>query len=380
MPDREELTSRERIQTALRHERPDRLPLMESLWEGVPELWRMQGMPADVAPADYFGFDISFMSLDTSPRFEMPVQDRSDGYITYTDRFGYTCRKPDGKSGTLDFLDHPVKDRAAWEDVRRRLQLSDDPTEPARIDDASYFAHFDPYPTWDEALAKYVRAYDAGRYMLFTAYGPWEVAWRLRGFDGVLMDVAADPDWVGEIVRTYADLQLAVLAKCFDLGMKPDGFFMVEDLGCNHGTLISPASWRELFRPSLAKLGEFLAAEGVDLWMHCCGDVTALVDDFVECGLRVLQPLQVSAGMDMPELRKRYGKRLSYWGNISAAAMSGEWDPLEQDILRKVPLAVEGGYIFGSDHSVPPDISFDRYEQILRTARGAFDEVRGSCE
>ena len=104
----EQMTSRQRIKAAIRYQPVDRLPVQESPWEEVPDMWAKQGMPVDTAAgatsaaavADYFGFDMIGMSLDASPRFEQKIIERSGGYITYEDRFGYTAKKPDGRSGT----------------------------------------------------------------------------------------------------------------------------------------------------------------------------------------------------------------------------------------------------------------------------------------
>ena len=282
-------------------------------------------------------------------------------------------RKRDGVSGTMDFLGHVTADRQAWERIKPRFALSTDPGEPARIDQASYFAHFDPYPSWEEAVRKYRRIYATGRYMLFQAYGPWEATWRHRRMEDLLMDVAIEPDWVRDMADTYQDLVIAILGRCLDLGMKPDGFFMVEDLGSTRSTMISPESWRRVFKPAVARLGSFLQQHGIDFWMHSCGAVQPLLDDLVDCGLQVINPLQTNAGFDVVQMRKRYGGRLALYGNISVKKMLGARDELEQEIRRKVPVARQGGYIFHSDHSVPPQVSFERFCWILKTAREAFD-------
>ena len=90
------------------------------------------------------------------------------------------------KSGTMDFLCHVTADRDAWEKNRHRFSLSDDPDAPARIDDRSYFAHFDAYPTWEEAALKYRNLLATERYLLFIAYGPWEATWRHHGYESLL--------------------------------------------------------------------------------------------------------------------------------------------------------------------------------------------------
>jgi len=142
------VNGRERVQTALRFERPDQLPCHESFWEGTVERWQTQGMPAGVAPEDFFGFDLCFMSLDASPRFEQKVLDRAEGYITFEDRMGYTARRTESVSATLHFLKHANTGRAAWDEIKTRLSLSSDHSVPPQVD-------FDQY-CWMLRLARQV--------------------------------------------------------------------------------------------------------------------------------------------------------------------------------------------------------------------------------
>ncbi len=369
------MTSRARVQAAVRFEPPDRLPCNESPWEQTLAAWRQQGLPADVSLADYFDFDLCAMYLDASPRFDQRVLERRDGMIRYEDRFGYTVEKPEGISATVHFLEHKTADRDAWERIQPRGALGDDPAEPARIDDASYFGHFASYPTWDEAVAKYQRLYATDRYLLFTVYGPWEATWRHRGMEKLLLDVALEADWVREMAETYLDLVLATVQRCLDLGMRPDGLIAIEDLGASTGPLMSPAAWRAILQPGFARLGDFLRERGITFWMHSDGAIQPLLDDLLDCGVEVLNPLEAKAGMDAVELRQRYGTRLAFYGNIDATKMYGPLDELEAELRRKVPLARDGGYIFHSDHSVPPQVTFERYCWMLETARRIFCEV-----
>jgi len=362
---------RQRVNAAIAFEPPDQLPCAESFWDGTIDQWQREGMPR-VDPADYFDLDLADMSLDASPRLDLEILDRSGGMITYRDRFGYTVRKQDGISASMEFSDHVTTDHEAWDRIKPRFALSPDPDEPARIDDASYFAHFDAYPSWDEAAAKYRRLRETNRYLLFNAYGPWEATWRHRGMDKLLMDIALEPDWVREMADTYVDLVVAILDRCLGLGMKPDGMFLIEDLGSTRSLLFSPASWRATLGPAFGRLGEFLGRHGIHFWMHSCGAVGPILDDLVERGLNVLNPLQVAAGMDAVELRTRFGRRLAFFGNIDVHKMTGPEGPIYDELRRKVPLAREGGFIFHSDHSVPPTVSLARYEWLLRTARELF--------
>ena len=368
------MNHRQRVRAALQFERPDRLPCHESLWDGTLEVWRKQGMPAGTSAADYFDFDLCSMALDASPRLEQRILRREAGHITYRDRFGYTVRKQDGVSASMEFSDHVTADRGAWEQLKPRFTLSDDPAEPARLDEASYFAHFDPYPRWQQARQRYDRLYATERYLLFHAYGPWEATWRHRGMQNLLMDVATDPDWVREMGDTYVDLVLAIFDRCLELGIRPDGVFLVEDLGSTRSVLISPASWRHVYRPAWERMGAFFRDRGIDFWLHTCGAVQPVVDDLIQCGVQVFNPLQATAGFDVVALRRQYPDRMVFYGNINVKRMLGGREALEAEIRRKVPVARQGGFIFHSDHSVPPQVSFPQYRWMLQTARDVFAE------
>lgn len=369
------MTGRERIKTALKFERPDRLPKNESLWEGTLEAWREQGMPTNISVEDYFDFDISSMYLDPSPRLPTIILEHKDGSITFEDRFGYRAKREERLSATLDFIHFVTQNRKCWEEIKPNYQLSDDPKEPARIDDKSYFMHFDEYPTWDEAVGKYNKLYANNRYMLFCAYGPWEATWRHRGMENQFLDVMEDPEWLREMADTYQDLVINILRKCLDLGMKPDGFFMLEDLGWKKSMFMSLDSWRKIYRPSYKRLGNFLKLHNLDFWMHSDGEISRLLDELIDCGVQVLNPLEVNAGLDVKDLRQKFGKRLAYYGNISIKNLLGPREALEDELRRKIPIAREGGYIIHSDHSVAPQVKFEQYCWMQKRAQEIFADA-----
>jgi len=369
------MTSRERIQAALRFEIPDRLPRNDSPWTQTLERWRGEGYPAEVDVVDHFDFDIRMMFLDLSPRFDMRVLERKDGRITYEDRYGYTLRKEDGRESTIEFLHHRNRDRRTWErEFRPRLVLSEDPAEPSRLDDRQYFGHFDPYPSWEGAVEKYNRLRSTGSYLLFMCYGPWEASWRHRGMVNLLMDIIEDPRWIEEMAWTHVDLLMDVLARCLQAGARPDGILLAEDLGHTGGPLFSPTSWDHIFRPALRKLGEFLGSREIDFWIHSDGRIHDYVERFIQIGVKALNPLEVKAGMDAVDLRNRFGKNLCLYGNISARAMAGPRKDLERELLRKIPLAREGGFILHSDHSVPPEVGFEQFSWMQKRAQEIFQE------
>ena len=81
----------------------------------------------------------------------------------------------------------------------------------------------------------------------------------------------------------------------------------------------------------------------------------------------MVQPLQANTGMDVRELKKKYGKDLTFWGNIDEMAMTGTFDDIEKEIAGKIPAAMkDGGYIYHSDHSIPPTVSLENYKHVMR--------------
>ena len=372
------MTHREKVKAAISYLTPYRIPVHEDFWEDTLFEWKKQGLPEYVVQypdhkegsqsiTDYFDFDIARIFLDCSPRFEQRIVDRVGEFYTFEDRYGYTAKKSYGKSGSIHFLDNVTRDRDVWERIKHRWVLSDDPDEPARVDDRIYFEHFDPYPSWAEAKKRFDTLYATDSYILCMNYGPWEGTWRHRGLTNLLMDIALDPEWVVDMAKTHMDLSKKIMKKAISGGIVPNGYFMVEDLGSSNGPLISPQMWRDTLKPLVADLGVFLKANSIDFWMHSCGNAEPLFDDLIECGVKVMNPLQVSAGIDIVELKEKYAGKLAFFGNRGSHLLDGPSTQLELEIKRRLEAFRGGGFVFHSDHSVPPTVSLERYRWILDT-------------
>jgi len=369
------MTSRERVAAALNFERPDRLPVSDALWDGLQDEWIAEGMPAGVSPADHFDWDISNMFLDVSPRFPTRILARSGGMITYEDRFGYTVKKSDGRSGTLDFLSHKTRTQDDWETLVKPRMTMDTSPEQARIDSASYFCHLDRYPSWEEAREKYDVIHAQDRFLLFTAYGPWEATWRHHGMEDLLMDALAEPEWCADMFESYTTLLLDVLQACVARGMVPDGIYIPEDMGFKTGLMIGPSTWDRLLRPCYERIRDFTKLQGIQFWMHTDGHVYDLIERFLEMGVTALNPLECAAGMDIAELRKRFGNRMTCYGNISAGNLLGPWENLEAELERKIPFAAQGGFIMHSDHSIPFGVTCYQYKKARQRAQEIFEKT-----
>lgn len=365
------MNSKERVKAALNWLPPDRIPVHEDFWTDTISTWKDQGLPAGTDErniGEYFDFDIAVMYLDSSPRYEQKILERKGENYIYEDRFGYTAEKPWMKSGSIHYLSTVTEDRDRWErEVKPRFRF--DPDESSRIDDSNYFEHFAPYPTWEECKGLFEKHRELEKYILFKNYGPWEASWRHRDFTRLLMDIALDPDWVADMAWTQTKLSLRILEHSLELGMKPDGYLMVDDLGGGTGPLISPDMWREVMGPPVRMLGNFLEAEGIDFWMHSCGNAELLYEDLIDCGVRVMNPLQVTAGLDIREMAERYRGRLAFYGNIDAHLLGKDWAPLEEALKTRKEMFTDGGWICHTDHSIPPDMSLADYRRMVELIR-----------
>jgi uroporphyrinogen decarboxylase len=362
------MNSHERVCCALRHEEPDRIPIYDSFWTDTLSQWRTQGLPKETAPEDYFDFDIRIMGIDASPRFEPQLLEEDNDMLTLQDRFGYVVRKSRTKSRTMQFLEHPVASAEAWPKVKQRFCL--EPDEAARTDVQTFPFRLDMGPTWPQAQLGFQAWQKQHKYVLGSTYGPHEAILRLHGFEKTLYSLCDQPDLIRDMAETYTDFLLQTIDLCLGQGIQHDGFFMIEDLACTHGMLFSPTHWRSLFKPSIAKIGNFLHCKGIDFWMHSCGNAEAIFDDLIDCGVQVINPLEAKSGLDVRQLKKRYGKELSFFGNIDVMAMAESRVTIQTEIHQKLSAAkAGGGYIYHSDHSVPPEVSWNRYCRIMEWVR-----------
>ena len=379
------MTSRERVIAAIERKPLDRIPRYEGFWEDALERWAAEGMELQPVPTlvvegvekkigsavgNYFGFDMAPLYMDVSMRFPTGIIHDDGEKLTITDRSGYTVRRYKNKVSSMDFVEHKVKDTEDWERYKDRLRL--DPDDTARVDCDSYFLHTAEYPSWDGLKEIFTHYRKLERYIPVVVYGPWESAWRHHGFEDSLMDLIAEPEMMGEMFEAITDLTIAVLQKMLDMGCKPDALWLTEDMGGTHTTLFSPGTYRELLFPCHKRLGDFLHANGMHFMMHSCGFIEPLLPDLIEAGLDVIQAIQANTGMDVVALKAKFGDQLTFFGNISELCFRDGKEAIEAELRRKVPVAMEGGgYIYHSDHSIPPEVSFETFCHAMKV----LDEV-----
>ncbi|HHW30849.1 MAG TPA: hypothetical protein GXX20_04115 [Clostridiaceae bacterium] len=377
------MTGYERIKKIINHEEADKVPKYDSFWEdtlinyysdgldlsrdinlktlNLGNISRNIGNPVN----DHFGFDIDILYLDNSMRWKTRIHEETDEYIVITDRCGYTAKKLKNKSNTMLFMEHVNKTKDDWEKLKKRFFL--DINDEARIDSEPFFLKVDQSPSWNQMKLIYDEFRKRNNFILFNGYGPYEGTWRHHGFTESLMDIALEKNYMQDMFETITDLTIEILQYAIGCGMKPDGFYMVEDLGYKNSTLFSPELYKEVLWPFHRKLGDFLQSNNIRFFIHSCGKIDTLLPYFIEAGIDVVQPLQANTGMNVIHLKEQYNNYLTFWGNINVIKLSGSYEDIEEEIKTKITKAMKGGgYIYHSDHSVPPSVSLDKYNYAMK--------------
>jgi uroporphyrinogen decarboxylase len=358
------LTSRERVIKTLEFEEPDRIAKQDAYWEDTLARWYNEGLPKNVEPKDYFGLDFDNIYMDASLRLPEKLLEDTDEYTIREDKHGFVGKQWKGKAGALGYLEHTIKTREDWEVYRHRLAV--DFGRTSRINQISYFEPFVKYPSWEEMGKIFEDIRKNERYILLHVYGPHEANWRKHGFEETLMDMALDPGFISEMSLAHADLIIEILERAAQYGIKPDGLFFAEDLGINTGPMFSPRAYDKTLFEAHRRIGDYLHENEITYFMHTDGDMRRFIPRLIEAGVQVLEPLEAKAGLDVRKLKKEYGRSLTFMGNIDVQKMSASDEEIEEEVRSKLTVAMEGGgYIYHSDHSVPPTVSFQDYQRLM---------------
>ena len=361
------MTSRERVILAINHKEPDRVPRFDAFWDETLALYGYKmKIPAEKVEAylaELFEFDIQLVSLDNSMRFDAYVAEDNDDYMIIEDRCGYKALRHKGRP-TLQFLEHKNDCYETWLSIKDRFSLDRNGT--SRVDIDTFFLRTTTCPAWEEAIRKINKIYENGKFTLLNFYGPFEGTWRHHGYENSLMDLVADEDYTREMFDGITNVTIESIQYALNLGMKIDGIFMVEDLGSTRTTLMSPAVYRDVISPYHKKLGDFLKKNGLRFFMHSCGDVSDLIPYFIDVGIEVLQPMQANTTMHVVNLKQKYGKDITFWGNIDETKIADGREAIDDEVAHKiVPAMKGGGYIFHSDHSIPPTVPLENYKYLI---------------
>jgi uroporphyrinogen decarboxylase len=182
----------------------------------------------------------------------------------------------------------------------------------------------------------------------------------LRGIQQTFVDLAQNPKIVEFIRDRVVNYFVEYNPKVFEAADgEVDMFMMGDDVGGQRGPLLSPEMWRRYFKDGFRTYCDIAHKYGLKVMYHTCGDVYALIPDFIDCGLDMLQSLQTQAtNMDIKRLKQEFGKDLSFQGGMDIQQVLPLGTP--DDVREMVKYAADnakpgGGYFFGTAHNIQAD-------------------------
>ena len=207
-----------------------------------------------------------------------------------------------------------------------------------------------------------------------TGVGVFDMSWHLRGMENIFMDMLLNPEFTEALFRRLTDFYVGVYRNY----MRAVGEFIqmviyYEDLSGQDGPLISPELYRRYVKPAHRRIFQAIRENTrAKICVHTCGSAYAFLDDYVELGVEVLNPVQTSArGMDPSRLKEKYGKVLSFHGAIDTQKFLPGATPveIEKEVRRMIRiLGRGGGYLFTSCHSIQPDVSAEKIVALFSSA------------
>ena len=182
-------------------------------------------------------------------------------------------------------------------------------------------------------------------------------------------------NYINEIFGFQTELALRNLMMYHEAcGDKVDIIDVSEtDFGSQRGLLMSRATFTELFKPHFKKMNDWIRKNtNWKIFYHTCGSVLELMDDFIEIGIDILNPVQYSAdNMDLIDLKKKYGKKIVFWGagiDTQRILPFGKPDEVKEEVINNIKvLSEDGGFVFSAVHNIQANTPENNLKMLFDT-------------
>ena len=366
------MTSRERFVETLTFGKPDKIPLMPGgPRESTLKRWREEGLPEG---KNYYSALLEILGIEKEkeeeridlgvsfkmiPQFEEKIIEHRDGHyivqdwmgaiVEISDQYDYTYLREAKDFVTRKWYKFPVEDYSDWEEMKKRYDLNSPGRFPEDFEDRCR------------------RVQDRSYVLSLSFDGPF---WQLRewcGLENLCIFMIERPDFVKEMIDFWAGFVLEVLERIISR-VQLDYVLISEDMAYKEHSMISPGMVREFLFPAYIRWIPELRKSGCPIIsMDSDGYIGELIPLWIEAGFNCCTPVEVAAGNDIVEFRRRFGKSMAYIGGIDKRAIAKGGKEMEREVLRVVPpLLKDGGYIPSCDHGVPPDISWQNFIDYTR--------------
>ena len=353
------MNSKERVYATLKRTSPDRTPVY--MWFHPDTTKRLAGL-LDIAPADVaeaMGNDVRQAWVNNNHAMEGIVHEH-DGE-SHVDDWGITWTKEGSFNQITNF---PLANA----------------TE-AEID-AYHFPAKSQTVLLDNMLPV---CRGASEYFIGVDVSPcaFEMYWRLRGMEAAMLDLVAQPDMADRLMARCADFAVSLSDAALER-FPVDWLWTGDDVAGQQTMMMNPELWRERVKPHLMRVVDVGITRGLPVAYHCCGALHPIIEDLIDMGITILNPIQCNCpGMEPLALKREFGDRLTFMGGVDTQELLPRGT--ESEVRRATRWLLDGmmegggGYILAASHTVPPETPdanlFAMYEEAGITREEIFDRA-----
>ncbi len=341
------MNARERLITALTGGCPDKVPSWELIIDQpvVEELLKEEAIGLDELSA--YILLTEKLDLEGVTAFEV-MRYKELNSKTVQDEWGITYRL--GGNGEKFPIDGPIKTKQ----------------------DLKNYSPPDPHADyrWD-SLKRMVDGFKDRRAIAVCVHDAFEYPWFLRGgMDKYLQDYYRNPGFIKALSEIVVDYNVELVKDAVKLGA--DFVVSGDDYAFKKGPIMSPGHFEEFILPGLAKIVEATHGGGALFLKHTDGQVWPLLDMIVDTGIDGLCPIEPAAGMDIGEVKGKYGGRIAVVGNIDCARLLSQGTKEEvreavRECLNKA--SPGGGHILSSSNSIHRGVKPENYITMIQALR-----------
>jgi uroporphyrinogen decarboxylase len=350
---------RERVETALNHETPDRCPMQISFTpEFADRLYKDLQLKGSNIHNPHGGGNTYELERALGEDMLLTSVGWANSYYLddkpYVDEWGIgwdiqPYQTPFGTGHYTEIVGHPLADQAALRDYQ--------PPDPNRTE---------LYIASQQMIEEFKHEYWIVGVTVTTIF---ETAWALRGYEQMMLDMALDPGLADHILDIPYHYHLVAAKKLVTLGV--DMIWIGDDVGAQNRMLISPGMWRQFLKPRMADFISEIKSLNPQLKVayHTDGNIAPIIPELIEIGLDVLNPIQ-PASMDPEQLKKAYGDQLCFWGTIDEQRTLpfGEPSDVRAEVHQRLEtVGQDGGLILSPTHHVQLDTPLENFWMMVNT-------------
>lgn len=341
----------ERIRKTIRHEEPDRVPLLEALVEYPVQ-------------SQFLGREVASDDIKSQVEFYYRA-----GYDSVPITVGAMAF---GKVDDASPISKVIREKMLKDETDKQDMTKWSLEYASFIDDRKDFETF-PWEELEkpELLNQLYEVKDylpEGMKVIANSGKIFTLVWMLMGFNNFATKLIMDEQLVSDIFHKVAHIQLNLLDKIFDIPYV-GAVWIVDDLAFGTGPIISPQAYRDHVFPWYKKIAKKCHENDVLLFQHSDGDLNSLMEDIIDIGSDLLHPIDPTC-MSFKETKEKYGDRLAFAGNVSnellRSATTDEIDERVKYLIKTV--APGGGYCLAAGNSVTEWGNFNNYIAMLKAA------------